>query len=218
MPGYRGNPQIECVRPECTHDGECSYNLACSNEKCRDPCNCGENALCRVDNHRASCRCPPGYSGDSNVRCSIIEKEPECRMDGDCPSKLACFSGMCKNPCYVTKPCAEHASCSVVDTLPLRTMVCTCDPGYVGDAEKQCKLGKLLLDKIDTSMNHYTITYINPKNTLFQYRFCNIFVKKNFSFLSLAHKIKFYAFLLHINAPFQFLSYALLYNFFYFLN
>lgn len=146
LPGYRGNPQIECARPECTSDFECPYHLACVNEKCRDPCNCGEGALCRVDNHRPTCKCPPGYTGDPGVRCTIIVRdEPECRMDGDCPSKLACFSGFCKNPCYETKPCAEHASCSVVDTLPLRTMVCTCDPGYVGDAEVQCKLGKFLL-------------------------------------------------------------------------
>lgn len=66
-------------------------------------------------------------------------------MDADCPSKLACFSGECKNPCKETNPCGPHATCSVVDTLPLRTMVCQCDVGYVGKAEKECKLGKIFI-------------------------------------------------------------------------
>jgi hypothetical protein len=33
----------------------------------------------------------------------------------------------------------------VVDTLPLRTMSCLCLPGYVGDADVECKLGKTFL-------------------------------------------------------------------------
>lgn len=66
-------------------------------------------------------------------------------MDVDCPSKMACFSGICKNPCYETKPCSIHAVCSVIDTLPLRTMVCTCEPGYIGDADVACQLGKFYI-------------------------------------------------------------------------
>lgn len=64
-------------------------------------------------------------------------------MDADCPSKLACFNHVCKNPCTETKPCGVNAECSVVDTLPLRTMSCLCLPGYVGDADVECKLGKV---------------------------------------------------------------------------
>lgn len=62
-------------------------------------------------------------------------------MDVDCASKLACFSGECRNPCIETKPCGANAECMVVDTLPLRTMSCLCLPGYVGDADVECKLG-----------------------------------------------------------------------------
>lgn len=71
-----------------------------------------------------------------------VQSSPQCSMDADCPSKLACFSGECKNPCYETKPCGSHATCSVVDSLPLRTMVCQCEPGYIGDADVACRLGK----------------------------------------------------------------------------
>lgn len=66
---------------------------------------------------------------------------PQCTMDSDCASKLACFNGDCKNPCYEIKPCGAYAECTVVDTLPHRTMSCQCIPGYVGDADIQCKLG-----------------------------------------------------------------------------
>lgn len=144
LEGYRGNPLISCTRPECTVDDDCPYRLACRNEQCQDPCHCGINAECRVDNHVASCRCPPGYSGNPNAECKIVplRDNDECSVDADCPSKLACFSGRCKNPCVETHPCGGHAVCSVVDTLPLRTMVCQCEPGYVGNADVECRLGE----------------------------------------------------------------------------
>lgn len=73
----------------------------------------------------------------------LPEPKPQCTMDADCPSKLSCFSNVCKNPCIETKPCGSHAVCSVIDSLPLRTMVCSCESGYVGNADIGCKLGKL---------------------------------------------------------------------------
>jgi len=63
-------------------------------------------------------------------------------MDAECPSKLACFGGECKNPCDVTHPCGANAICEVVDTLPLRTMMCSCLPGFVGEADIGCHKGK----------------------------------------------------------------------------
>lgn len=142
---FRGNPLIRCERPECTRDEECSFNLACRNERCQDPCNCGLNAICNVINHQARCSCAPGYQGDPLQSCRIEERrpQPQCRMDADCPSKLACFSSVCKNPCVETKPCGKNAECLVVDSLPLRTMSCMCLPGYIGDADVDCRLGKL---------------------------------------------------------------------------
>lgn len=72
-----------------------------------------------------------------------VHDPDQCKMDADCPSKLACFSGLCKNPCYEAKPCAQYATCTVQDTLPLRTMFCVCDDGYAGDAERLCSPGLL---------------------------------------------------------------------------
>lgn len=74
----------------------------------------------------------------------LLEPETECQVDADCPSKLACFSGICKDPCAETKPCIVSAKCSVVDTLPMRTMICECLPNFAGDATVACVPGRLL--------------------------------------------------------------------------
>ncbi|VEN46221.1 unnamed protein product [Callosobruchus maculatus] len=139
---FRGDPLVRCERPECTKDDDCPYNLACRHEKCENPCNCGLGAICNVFNHRPQCSCPSGYIGNPLQSCKQkpAELEPECRMDADCPSKKACFGGVCKNPCLETKPCGRNAECIVVDSLPLRTMSCMCLPGYIGDADTECRL------------------------------------------------------------------------------
>lgn len=59
-----------------------------------------------------------------------------------CPSKLACFDGVCKDPCLESKPCGRNAICLVENSLPVRTMVCECLQGYVGNAEVECRLRK----------------------------------------------------------------------------
>lgn len=78
----------------------------------------------------------------------LLEPETECQVDADCPSKLACFSGICKDPCVQTKPCIVSAKCSVVDTLPMRTMICECLPNFAGDATVACVPGRLLFKQI----------------------------------------------------------------------
>ncbi|RZF34371.1 hypothetical protein LSTR_LSTR008910 [Laodelphax striatellus] len=140
-PQYSGNPLIRCERPQCTANSECPDHLVCLNQRCQDPCDCAPSALCSVANHIPTCRCPPGYVGNPHEACTIapIEKPAQCKKDADCASKLACFSAECRNPCYETKPCGANAECFVVDTLPLRTMSCLCQPGFVGDADVECK-------------------------------------------------------------------------------
>lgn len=149
LDGYRGNPLVTCERPECTTNQDCPFHLACVSERCQDPCDCAPGAQCRVDNHIATCKCLPGHVGDPYSRCSLVDSKPtpQCTVDADCPSKLACISNVCKNPCIETRPCGAHAVCSVVDSLPLRTLVCTCEPGFVGNADIGCKQGKYIFSK-----------------------------------------------------------------------
>lgn len=65
----------------------------------------------------------------------------ECTMDADCPSRLACFSGTCKDSCAQSQPCGTNAKCTVIDTLPMRTMVCECLPNFIRDANAICSPG-----------------------------------------------------------------------------
>ncbi len=64
--------------------------------------------------------------------------EVSCTTDRHCPSRHACVSGQCVNPCELAEPCGANAECTVLDTLPVRTMTCVCLTGYEGDAALGC--------------------------------------------------------------------------------
>ena len=77
--------------------------------------------------------------------------DPGCKEDRECPSREACFSGDCKDPCKVIQPCVNNAECKVHSTLPLRTMSCICLPGFTGKGDVRC-------DKI--SKKGYFVSYL----------------------------------------------------------
>jgi hypothetical protein len=58
---------------------------------------------------------------------------PECTLDAECPSNLACRDERCQNPC--SNVCGVNAICSVLNHSPS----CTCIPGYEGDPFSQCR-------------------------------------------------------------------------------
>lgn len=140
-PGYAGDPFDRCERIECRSDSDCPNNRACLQQRCIDPCSsladppCAQNAICYAQNHAAGCQCPPHLpQGNPMSYCQppvIIEGRPECELDVDCPSKLACIKNRCLNPCVELSACHSSAHCSVVDTVPIRTMICTCPVGWV---------------------------------------------------------------------------------------
>jgi hypothetical protein len=67
---------------------------------------------------------------------------PECQQDPDCPGILACIQNKCLDPCIELKPCSSSTKCSVSNTLPVKTMVCTCPEGWVPDDDGECRPGK----------------------------------------------------------------------------
>lgn len=96
----------------------------------------------------------------NNVLCLVPRPVPEdnsCKQDGDCPSKMACFNGDCENPCLRIEPCAPNAACTVHDDLPLRTMVCVCEPGFTGKGDLQC-------DPIGRKVESSKLTDINQRS------------------------------------------------------
>ena len=97
-----------------------------------DPCNpspCGSNARCSERNRAAACQCIPEYFGDPYVAC-----RPECTINADCPSSLACVNLHCVDPCPGV--CGVNAQCRVINHAP----TCTCNPGYRGDPFTACSL------------------------------------------------------------------------------
>lgn len=149
--GYSGNPKIACILLGCRSDTDCPFDKACINQKCENPCEktavCAVNEICQVYRHRAECSCPPGWVGDFERGCSRQQDEI-CRYDEDCPSQTACIGGECVNPCNATEPCGVNSLCTVLDTVPVRTMICECLPGFQGNAAIQCDKSKLYFKNI----------------------------------------------------------------------
>ena len=73
---------------------------------------------------------------------AIKIQEPECRVDADCASLLACIGESCQNPCRVNNPCFGNQRCEVTDSLPTRTIACVCPNGQVFGDNGECKSGK----------------------------------------------------------------------------
>lgn len=146
--GYTGSPYDYCERIECHSNNDCPNNRACLQGHCIDPCSpvanppCAQNAICHVHNHQASCACPENLpEGNPISYCLpplIVVGKTECELDLDCPSKLACIKHSCVNPCVELSPCHSSAHCSIVDTIPVRTMICTCPEGWVPDQNGEC--------------------------------------------------------------------------------
>lgn len=94
-----------------------------------NPCHpspCGPNSVCQPQNLDAICSCLPNYIGrPPNCR-------PECTMDADCPTTLACICDKCQSPC--NGACAPNAHCTVL----YHRAHCACDDGYTGDPYTGC--------------------------------------------------------------------------------
>ena len=96
-----------------------------------NPCNpspCGPNSQCKVIGTQPACSCLPNYVGRApNCR-------PECTLDAECPSNLACQNERCRDPC--SGACGTLAICTVVN----HRAVCTCPQGYTGSPSAACIL------------------------------------------------------------------------------
>lgn len=92
------------------------------------PSPCGPFSDCRDVGGIPSCTCLPNYIG-APPGC-----RPECTINADCPSNLACINQKCKDPCPGS--CGINAQCFVKNNMP----ICTCLDNYVGDAFRECKI------------------------------------------------------------------------------
>lgn len=91
-----------------------------------DPSPCGPNSVCQVRGETPACSCLENYIGaPPNCR-------PECIINPECNSELACINKKCRDPCPGS--CGPNALCKVVNHNP----VCSCNPGFIGDPFTGC--------------------------------------------------------------------------------
>ena len=149
--GMVGDPYTDRCRPKtCDNDDDCPMEHMCLDGQCKAACDqvtCGRNAQCKPQDHRPLCFCPIGTSGNPSVLCLPSEQPlvPSCSADVDCPGGQACVDQQCTGLCALVR-CGQFAQCRVVESsradTPYRTAVCECLPGYVGDANTQCRESK----------------------------------------------------------------------------
>lgn len=110
------------------------------------PSPCGPNSQCRDIGGSPSCSCLPQYIG-SPPTC-----RPECTINPDCPSNLACIREKCIDPCPGS--CGTNALCAVVNHNPS----CSCLSGFTGDpfylCSPQLPLRKFTLNVLNSFMLH----------------------------------------------------------------
>lgn len=123
-PGYTGEAFTSCqLIPE--HKAE-QPQLVSVNPCLPSPC--GPYALCREVDGTASCSCLPNYIGVApNCR-------PECTINSECASNMACINVKCRDPCPGS--CGYGALCNVINHTPS----CTCPRGYTGDPFTSCRI------------------------------------------------------------------------------
>jgi hypothetical protein len=90
------------------------------------PSPCGAFAICRNIGGMPDCSCFKDYTG-SPPNC-----RPECSINSECISSLACIKDKCKDPCPGS--CGITARCTVINHVP----VCTCPEDYTGDPFTNC--------------------------------------------------------------------------------
>lgn len=136
--GQVGDPFIRCISQESKIQNRCEMisNFICFNflerpaiQESTNPCiptPCGSNSECRVIGTQAACSCLPNYIGRApNCR-------PECTVNTECPSNLACIKERCKDPCPGS--CGPYTTCIVINHSPN----CQCERGYTGDPFASC--------------------------------------------------------------------------------
>ena len=148
--GLQGNPYVACLPVGCSRDSDCQDREQCdlTNQKCKELCSgnrCATGAECFARNHREICSCIPPLEGDGGVFCTSpieADPEPECRLDHDCPPKMACIQERCQNPCQSANPCQQGKLCDVVSSHSGRPIVaCSCPEGQLSNNQGYCISG-----------------------------------------------------------------------------
>jgi hypothetical protein len=134
------NPVCTCIAKHTgdpfTRCDEIRYDAIPTNPCVPSPC--GPNSQCKVSGDSPACSCVEGMIGNPpNCR-------PECTINNECSSNLACMNQKCKNPC--PGACGPNSHCTVINHVP----TCTCDNDFTGDPFYSCEriIGEFIHDLI----------------------------------------------------------------------
>ncbi|RZC36325.1 hypothetical protein BDFB_000154 [Asbolus verrucosus] len=121
--GYTGDPFTRCfpIPPPPLEPQKPEFVNPCV------PNPCGPNSQCRDVGNVPSCSCLANFVG-SPPNC-----RPECTINPECPSNLACIREKCRDPCPGS--CGSGAQCTVINHTP----ICTCPEGFTGDPFNYCQ-------------------------------------------------------------------------------
>lgn len=101
------------------------------------PTPCGPNSQCQIGrNGQASCSCSSGYIG-APPTC-----RPECSINAECDTQMACINQKCVDPCPGS--CGINTQCIV----RMHTPMCTCAQGYTGNPFSSCNPLQIIKSKI----------------------------------------------------------------------
>lgn len=120
-----------------------------------NPCNpspCGPNSQCRVVGETPACSCLINYVGrPPNCR-------PECTINPECASYLACVNEKCIDPCPGS--CGVNTECTTIN----HKSICTCMGGFTGDPFAGCSpISKNSVDCIHNSITLLCIIFTAQK-------------------------------------------------------
>lgn len=119
MPRFTGDPFTRCNPIEI-------YDTREENPCTPNPC--GPNSICKQFGDTPSCTCIQNYIGiPPNCR-------PECNINSECSSSLACINLKCRDPC--SGSCGPNAKCTVINHTPS----CSCEIGFNGDPFSGCSI------------------------------------------------------------------------------
>lgn len=129
--GFTGDPFTRCTRIIndilATRNTSSVMNINRSENHPCLPTPCGPNSQCQIGrNGQASCSCSIGYIG-SPPSC-----RPECSINAECDTQLACINQKCMDPCPGS--CGINTQCIV----RIHTPMCTCAPGFTGNPFNSC--------------------------------------------------------------------------------
>jgi hypothetical protein len=140
--GFFGNPQTGCQPIECNTNNECSNDKLCEDHMCKIAClvsnSCGPNALCSAEKHKQVCYCQPGFTGDAQIGCTLINfcASNPCGPGANCDNahgsyKCLCPLGTVGDP--YSSGCVQPVECIQDEDCPVAAQ-CTRDGG-----EPKCK-------------------------------------------------------------------------------